>query len=178
MAGLFPRLRPQQGESDMTRTRCLTASMLEEGMRHEARLIFSREQVDQYCELVGDYNAIHRDLDAARMRFPDIHDIVVPGGLIQTTVSALFGTVFPGDGTLGLTFCPERFRRPVCPGDEVTVTLTIARMLRGGILDMTIDVRDAAGEPLSTATARVVAPDERYQEWWRENIDATTESGC
>jgi acyl dehydratase len=162
----------------MTRTRCLTAPMLEEGMRHEARLVFSREQVDQYCELVGDYNAIHRDLDAARMRFPDIHDIAVPGGLIQTTVSALFGTVFPGDGTLGLTFCPDRFRRPVCPGDEIVVTLTITRILRGGILDMTIDAVDAAGEPLTSGTARLLAPDQAYHDWWQENIEATSEAGC
>lgn len=162
----------------MTRTRCLTANMLEEGMRHEARLAFTREQVDQYCELVGDYNAIHRDLDAARMRFPDIHDIVVPGGLIQTTVSALFGTLFPGDGTLGLTFCPERFRRPICPGDEIGVTLTVSRILRGGLVDMVIEVCDAAGEPLSSGTARVLAPDQAYQDWWQENVDATTEGGC
>lgn len=162
----------------MTRTRCLTATMLEEGMRHEARLAFTREQVDRYCDLVGDYNAIHRDLDAARLRFPDIHDIVVPGGLIQTTVSALFGTLFPGDGTLGLTFCPERFRRPVCPGDEIAVMLTVSRILRGGIVDMAIEVRDAAGEPLSKGAARVLAPDQAYQDWWQENVDATTEGGC
>jgi acyl dehydratase len=152
--------------------------MLEEGMRHESRLVFTREQVDQYCELVGDYNAIHRDLDAARMRFPDIHDVVVPGGLIQTTISALFGTVFPGDGTLGLTFCPERFRRPVCPGDEIAVTLTVTRIARGGIVEMAMDVRDAEDVPLTSGTVRVVAPDQRYQDWWQENVDATTESGC
>jgi acyl dehydratase len=162
----------------MTRTRCLTVPMLEVGMRHEARLAFTREQVDQYCDLVGDHNAIHRDLDAARMRFPGIADIVVPGGLIQTTISALFGTVFPGDGTLGLTFCPDRFRRPVCPGDEIGVTLAINRIIRGGIVDMGIEVCDAAGEPLASGTARVVAPDQSYQDWWRENVDATTESGC
>jgi acyl dehydratase len=152
--------------------------MLEAGMRHEARLAFTRTQVDQYCELVGDFNAIHRDLDAARMRFPDIADIVVPGGLIQTTISALFGTEFPGDGTLGLTFCLERFRRPVCPGDEVGVVLTVSRLARGGILDVAIEVRDAAGEPLSSGSARLVAPDQAYQDWWQENVDATTESGC
>jgi acyl dehydratase len=162
----------------MTRTRCLTAQMLEQGMRHEARLVFSREQVDRYCDLVGDHNAIHRDLDAARMRFPEIRDIVVPGGLIQTSISALFGTTFPGDGTLGLTFCPERFRRPVCPGDEIGVTLTITRIIRGGIMDIAIELYDAAGEALSNGSARVLAPDESYQDWWRENVDATTESGC
>lgn len=162
----------------MQKTRCLTASTLEVGTHFEARLSFTRDQVDQYCALVGDYNAIHRDLEAARMRFPDTPDIIVPGGLIQTTISALFGTSFPGDGCLGLTFCPERFRRPVCPGDEIDVTLTIARILRGGILDMDIVLTDADGKPLANATSRVVAPDEAYYAWWSENIDGLDEAGC
>lgn len=162
----------------MTQSRCLTAQMLERGMRHEARLAFTREQVDRYCELVGDQNAIHRDIDAARKRFPDSPDIVVPGGLIQTTISALFGTLFPGDGTLGLTFCMERFRKPVCPGDEIDVSLAIERIGRGGIVDMVIEVADAEGAVLTTGTARVVAPDPAYQQWWSENVDSTTETGC
>ena len=40
---------------------CLTAAKLEVGMRHSARLSFSREQVRQYCALSGDHNAIHED---------------------------------------------------------------------------------------------------------------------
>jgi acyl dehydratase len=162
----------------MQKTRCLTASMLEVGASFEARLSFTREQVDQYCLLVSDHNAIHRDTDAARIRFPETSDIIVPGGLIQTTISALFGTSFPGDGCVGLTFCPERFRRPVCPGEEIDVTLTVARILRGGIIDMDILLTDADGQPLSSAKSRVVAPDDAYLAWWRENIDGLDETGC
>lgn len=162
----------------MAKTRCLTASMLEVGMQREVRLSFSREQVDQYCALVGDHNAIHRELEAARQRFPDATDIIVPGGLIQTTVSALIGTTFPGDGSLGLTFCPERFRRPVYPGEEIGVTLTISRILRGGLVEMEIDVTDADGNPLSKVNTRVVAPDEAYHAWWHENIEGIDDTGC
>ncbi|MGB5833860.1 MAG: MaoC/PaaZ C-terminal domain-containing protein [Thiohalocapsa sp.] len=162
----------------MQKTRCLTASMLEVGMSFEARLSFTREQVDQYCMLVGDHNAIHRDVEAAKVRFPDTPNIIVPGGLIQTTISALFGTSFPGDGCLGLTFSPERFKRPVCPGEEIDVTLTIARILRGGILDMEIAVTDADGKPLARAQSRVVAPDDAYHGWWLENVDGLDEAGC
>jgi acyl dehydratase len=155
----------------MTPTRCLTASMLEPGMRHDARLRFSREQVDQYCALVGDHNAIHRDLDAARERFPDARDIIVPGGLIQTSISALFGTEFPGDGTLGLTFSPERLRRPVYPGDELVVTLEVTRIVRGGIVEMSIDIADPDGNRLSQATAKVVPADDAYRAWWQAHIE-------
>jgi len=154
----------------MKETRCLTASMIEVGMRHEARLCFTHEQVAQYCALTGDANAIHRELEAARVRFPDTPDIIVPGGLVQTCVSALFATMLPGDGSLGLTFSPERFRRPVCPGDELVVTLEVARILRGGIVEMAVTVEDGEGERLSRATAKIVPPDEAYRAWWQAHI--------
>jgi acyl dehydratase len=144
--------------------------MIEVGMRHEARLCFTHEQVAQYCALTGDANAIHRDLEAARVRFPDTPDIIVPGGLVQTSISALFATVLPGDGSLGLTFSPERFRRPVCPGDELVVTLEVARIIRGGIVEMAVTLTDSDGERLSSATAKVVPPDETYRAWWQANI--------
>lgn len=150
----------------MADTQCLTLAMLEPGMRHEARLCFSREQVDRYCALVGDQNAIHRDLEAARVRFPEARDIIVPGGLVQTSISAIFGTRFPGDGSLGLTFSPERFRRPVHPGDELVVTLEVAQILRGGIVEMSIKVTDPEGHRISQATAKLVPPNETYRAWW------------
>lgn len=154
----------------MTQTRCLTASMLEVGMRHEARLSFSRDEVDRYCALVGDHNAIHRDIDAARVRFPDAPDIIVPGGLIQTRISAIFGTEFPGDGTLGLTFSPERMRRPLYPDDAVFVTMEITRVIRGGIIEMSIGIADPDGNRISEATAKLVPPDETYRAWWAEHL--------
>lgn len=150
----------------MPQTRCLTADMLAVGMSHTARLRFSHDDVAAYCALSGDSNAIHRDLAAARLRFPDTPDIIVPGGLIQTRISAMFATDLPGDGSLGLTFTPERFRRPVCPNDEIEVRLEVARIIRGGIVEFDITVTDAAGQRISTATARVVPPDPAYRAWW------------
>jgi acyl dehydratase len=149
----------------MTQTDCLTAPMLAVGDRHSARLRFSREQVATYCALTGDANAIHRDPEAARLRFPGVTDIVVPGGLIQSTVSGLFGTRFPGDGTLGLTFIPERFRKPVLPDEEVVVTFEITR-IKAAIIEIDILVTDAAGAALTQAKAKVLAPDAAYRAWW------------
>lgn len=150
----------------MGHTRCLTADMLAVGMRHTARLCFSHEDVAHYCALSGDTNAIHRELSAARLRFPDTPDIIVPGGLIQIRISALFATELPGDGALGLTFAPERLRRPVCPGEELEITLELTRIARGGICDLDVTVTDADGQRLSSAKARVVAPDAVYRAWW------------
>lgn len=149
----------------MTETNCLTAATLEVGMRHEARMSFTRAQVEQYCALSGDHNAIHRDPEAARLRFPGIKDIVVPGGLIQISVTGVFGSRFPGDGTLGLTFTPDRMRRPVCPGDEILVTLEITRM-KGPILEVDIKLSDDEGKRFGSAHAKLIAPDDLYLEWW------------
>lgn len=149
----------------MTGTDCLTAAMLTVGQRHSARLRFTRAQVDTYCALTGDANAIHRDPEAARRRFPGVTDIVVPGGLIQSTVSGIFGTRFPGDGALGLSFVPERFRKPVLPGEEVVVTFEITR-IKGAIIDIDLAVTDAQGVRLTNGQARVLAPDEAYRQWW------------
>lgn len=149
----------------MPDTQCLTASMLEVGMRHEAELCFTREDVARYCALSGDHNAIHRDAEAARLRFPAVEDIVVPGGLIQICITGLFGTVLPGDGSLGLTFTPERFRKPVCPGETIGVAVEITRV-RGEMVEIEVSVTDADGARIGAAKSRVIAPDETYRAWW------------
>ena len=152
----------------MTMTKnCLTAPMLEVGMRHSAQLSFSREQVQQYCALSGDYNAIHADVEATRLRFPGAHDIVVPGGLIQISVTGIFGTEFPGDGCLGLTFVPERFRKPVFPGDEIFVDIVITK-IRGPMVEVEVTLNDRQGNSIGTAKSKLIAPDEAYHQWWSE----------
>jgi acyl dehydratase len=149
----------------MPKTKCLTASMLEVGMRQRARLSFTREQVQAYCTLSGDHNAIHHDPEAARLRFPDVNDIVVPGGLIQISVTGIFGTELPGDGCLGLTFIPERFRKPICPGDEIDVDICI-RKIRGPLIEVDITLSDVHGNLISTARSKLLAADEVYRQWW------------
>jgi acyl dehydratase len=149
----------------MPDTNCLTASMLEVGMRHRTTLSFTREQVAQYCALSGDWNAIHRDLEAARLRFPDVPDIVVPGGLVQISVTGIFGTEFPGDGSLGLTFTPDRLRKPVCPGEEIRVTIEVTR-IRGPMVELDITLDDDRGRRVTSAKVKLMAPDDRYRAWW------------
>lgn len=151
----------------MPMTKCLPTSTLEVGMRHTARFSFSREQVEQYCALSGDYNAIHSDPEAARLRFPQARDIVVPGGLVQISITGIFGTEFPGDGCLGLTFIPERFRKPVFPGDEVSVEIIISK-IRGPMIEVDVTLNDHEGNLISTARSKLIGPDETYRQWWTE----------
>lgn len=150
----------------MPATQCNTAAMLNVGQTHQARLTFSAQQVRQYCALSGDHNAIHRDPQAAALRFPGARDIIVPGGLIQIAVTGLFGTQFPGDGCLGLSFVPERFRRPVFPGDPIDVEIEITR-IRGPLLEVAVTMQGADGEVISTATSKLMAADDAYRDWWQ-----------
>ena len=144
---------------------CLTASMIEIGMRFEKKISFSREDVEVYCRLADDQNSIHSCLDAAKVRFPDTEDIIVPGGLLQIAIAGLFGSYFPGDGSLGLTFEPDRVRKPVCPGDELLISLEVTRM-RGEMAEFKIDITDDQGEQISGAKSRVMLPDQTYRAWW------------
>jgi len=139
--------------------------MLKVGMQHDASFVFTVEQVANYCQLAGDRNAIHHDVDAARLRFPEVNDIIVPGGLVQIAIMGMFGTVFPGDGSLGLTFAPERMRKPVCPGEVINVRIELTRM-RGELAEFSTTIRDAGGSQISSAKSRVIVPSQTYYEWW------------
>ena len=150
----------------MSATACLTAAQLKVGLTHETTISFSHAQVEQYCELVGDMNAIHHDVEAAKLRFPNVRDIIVPGGLLQASITGIFGTSFPGDGSLGRTFKPERMRIPLCPGDTVTVKLEVTR-LRGEMAEFSIRISDASGNAVSSAISRVIVPNDTYQQWWQ-----------
>lgn len=144
---------------------CLTSSMLEVGQRYTKKLSFNADQVERYCSLSGDRNSIHNDPAAARLRFEGARDIVVPGGLIQISITGIFGTEFPGDGCLGLSFVPERFRKPVFPGDEIDVEIEITK-IRGPLIEVNVLMKDGSGETISTAKSKLLGPDENYRQWW------------
>ena len=152
----------------MTAKRCLTISELEIGQSYETEFSFTRSEVRSYCELAEDKNSIHSDVEAARLRFPDAPDVIVPGGLIQIRITGLFGSVLPGDGSLGLTFIPDRFRRPIFPGDFVKVAVILTR-LRGAMAEFDIKVCASDGVQSGAATTRLIVPDEEYKDWWRKN---------
>ncbi len=161
-----PIIPAKPGEPPLNaKTNCLTAAELHTGQRYESRLVFSREDVARYCALSGDHNAIHADVDAARLRFPGVPDIIVPGGLLQIAITGIFGTQFPGDGSLGLVFTPDRLRKPVCPGEEVLVTIEVAR-IRSDLVELEVSISNAEGVSIGGAKSRVLAPDKAYQDWW------------
>ena len=149
----------------MKTTNCLTSSMIKIGDILERKISFTHQDVVNYCNLAKDFNAIHHDIEAARLRFPNIKDIVVPGALLQISIAGIFGSHFPGDGSLGLTFEPERVKRPVCPGDELLVKLELVRK-KVDMAEFKITIEDMTGFQVSGAKSRVLLPDDSYRKWW------------
>ena len=141
--------------------------MLEVGQQFKTTLSFTADQVAQYCALAEDWNSIHSDPVAAGLRCDGAKDVIVPGGLIQISITGIFGSEFPGDGCLGLSFVPERFKKPVFPGDPINVVIEVTKA-RGPLIEVDVTMSDDEGNTISTAKSKLIAPDDAYREWWSQ----------
>jgi acyl dehydratase len=93
--------------------------------RIEFRRRFTQSDVLAFRDLSGDTNNIHFDIAAAKAG--PIGGFCIPGLLSATMFSALFGSVFPGDGTL-YREQSLRFLRPMLlDRDYVAVAILLRR---------------------------------------------------
>ncbi|MGB5763435.1 MAG: hotdog fold domain-containing protein, partial [Sedimenticolaceae bacterium] len=58
-----------------------------------------------------------------------------------------------------------RFRKPVFPGDAIDVEIEVTKT-RGPLVEVDVTMKDGAGNVISTAKSRLLAPDDAYREWW------------
>lgn len=83
---------------------------------------FSQADVERFAEVTGDVNPVHLDPAYAAttpFKLPILH-----GFLSGSVFSKVFGTVFPGPGTIYLSQ-EMTFRRPMYPGESYIATFTI-----------------------------------------------------
>lgn len=100
---------------------------IEPGLTRSFSRIVGDEDIEQFGALSGDRNPIHfDDTYAASTRFGGR---IAHGMLCAALISKLLGMHLPGVGAvyLGQTL---KFRAPVRPGDEVTVTGTVREVRR------------------------------------------------
>ena len=71
----------------------------------------------KYCELSGDYNPIHTDLNAAK-RIGKNNIIIKAGNLTCSIISKIIGMNFPGKGSLILEQ-KVLFPNPIFPDDLI-----------------------------------------------------------
>ncbi len=122
-----------------------------------------REKIREFADAIGASDAVHRDPAAAQaLGYPDvIAPPTFPIVLTAATVQQLID-----DPGLGLDFArvvhgDQRFTytRPIHAGDELTCVCTVAEITeRGGhgFLTTRTDITAPGGEPVVTATAKLV----------------------
>ncbi len=121
----------------------------------------TRKDIDLFAVMSGDVNPAHVDEEYARSDI--FHKIIAHGMWGGALISTLLGTKLPGPGTiyLGQTL---RFRRPVSPGDTITVSVT-AQEKDTEKNRITFDCRcvNQHGDLVISGSAEVVAPTEKVK---------------
>jgi acyl dehydratase len=85
-------------------------------------LTLTREHVESFAKLTGDYNPLHFDAEfAGRTRFGGL---VVQGGLTTGLLHALVATDLPGPGSVFLSQ-NWKFTAPVYIGDTITAVAEV-----------------------------------------------------
>jgi len=101
--------------------------MIDVNQTYRTTFTFSQEQVAQFAQVTGDNNPIHLDADyAAKTVFkqPIIH-----GFLGGSVFSRVFGTQFPGEGSVYLKQSME-FLRPMLVNTEYEAVFTVREVNR------------------------------------------------
>lgn len=123
-----------------------------------------REKVREFAAAVGDDNPAYHDVDAARaLGHADL--VAPPTFAVVVTRGPQIAVI--DDPDLGLDFSRVvhgdqkfQFTRPIVAGDVLHTTASVAsaRIMAGNdILTIRSDVADAAGEPVASVFATLVA---------------------
>jgi phosphate acetyltransferase len=157
------------GEATMSEALLKNRTFAELAIGETASLVrlVGRDDIELFAAVSGDENPAH--LDAAFAATDLFGHVVAHGMWTAALVSAVLGTKLPGPGTIYLGQ-DIRFRRPVSPGDTITVTATVREKRpdkRIVVLDTT--ATNQKGDEVLTGSATVIAP-ERTIEWPRTTL--------
>ena len=95
------------------------------GQSASLKKVFSSDDVKVFAELSLDKNPIHLDETYARQSLFGIR--IVHGFFVGSLISAVFGTVLPGEGAIYL-HQEMNFRTPVYHGEEIKATVTVTNI--------------------------------------------------
>lgn len=96
--------------------------MLKEGDIYTHDFSFSQSAVEQFAEVTGDKNPIH--IDEAYAANTIFKRPIMHGFLGSSIFSKVFGTLFPGEGTIYLKQ-EMSFLRPMYAGEAYTAHFTV-----------------------------------------------------
>ena len=95
------------------------------GQSASLKKVFSSDDVKAFAELSLDKNPIH--LDEAYAEQSLFGKRIVHGFFVGSLISAVFGTVLPGEGAIYL-HQEMNFRKPVYHGEEIKATVTVTNI--------------------------------------------------
>ena len=89
---------------------------LKKGQTYTEEWVPTHKALKKYCELSGDYNPIHTNLNAAKRIGKN--NIIIHGNLTCSIISKIIGMNFPGKGSLILEQ-KVLFPNPIFPDDLI-----------------------------------------------------------
>lgn len=101
--------------------------MIEQGTTYNHTFRFTQKEVELFAQVTGDKNPVHLDADyAAKTMFkrPIMH-----GFLGGSVFSKVFGTLFPGEGTIYLKQSMA-FMRPMFVDTDYEVRMTVKEVVK------------------------------------------------
>lgn len=93
------------------------------GMRESFSVTVTEQMMDAFCELSGDENPLHRNIDFAKNH--GFSECVVYGMLTASFLSRLAGGYLPGERSL-IQSVEVKFVKPVFVGKKLTVVGEVA----------------------------------------------------
>lgn len=96
------------------------------GDQYIEKYVFDKEEVLRFSALTGDDNPIHIDIDYVKNK--GFRSLIVPGMLIGGVFSRIFGTIFPGKGSIYLEQ-DLKFLAPIEIGKKVFVLVEVTDIL-------------------------------------------------
>ena len=129
--------------------------MLKTGDAFEFNFAFTQKDVNAFAEISGDDNPVHLDEDYAATtvyKRPIIH-----GFLGSSVISRIFGTMWPGEGTVYL-HQQLNFKRPMYVDQEYKAVLTVKEIVEGKhrATIITNIIETANGKPVVTGEAQIM----------------------
>ncbi len=134
----------------------MTIDQFSPGQTYFYKKLVTEEMIDHFAQATGDDNPVHLDEEFAKT---SIFKKRVAHGMLTTGImSGVFGTQFPGQGTIYISQTVN-FVRPVFIGDEVTVSLKVLEInaTKNRIMVETICLNQD-GQKVLTGRAEVMPP--------------------
>lgn len=129
--------------------------MLASGDTFEFTFQFSQDDVDAFAKISGDNNPVH--LDALYAATTVYKKPIIHGFLGSSIISKIFGTMWPGEGTVYL-HQKLSFKRPMYVDQEYKAILDVKEVLEGkhrATISTTI-IEVANGKPVITGEAEIM----------------------